>query len=474
MRDLILLGLLVPLCLMSLKRPWIGIIAWVWVSLMNPHRYTYGFAYSQPWAQIIAVCFFVGLLFERKRYPVFAGSPVVLLAAFCAWITISWLMGVDVDGDFEQWTKVAKIMLMVFMAFAVMRTKEHIFALVWVCALSIGLLGAKGGIFTIAHGGVHHVEGPPGSLIGDNNEFALAVVCIIPLLNFLRQQVLSRTGKNILLGLTVLCAASALGSQSRGALLAITAMLLLMWWRGGSRLGGAVVIGGLGVLLVGFMPDEWGQRMNTIGEYADDRSSMNRISAWWTAWGIAKNYVFGAGMRFSRPYFFEAYSPMPENGVWAAHSIYFQMLGNHGFIGLILFLLVLYSIWASAVRTRKAARNKPELLWCLQLASMCQASLIGFVAGGAFLSLAYFDYPYYLLVIVVLVEVWVKQERWREIPAAIKRRWTIPGLGVPQAAAVVQFKQPEIAAAMSEPSGGADRGGPGTRVQDPTPSGGLR
>ena len=34
---------------------------------------------------------------------------------------------------------------------------------------------------------------------------------------------------------------------------------------------------------------------------------------------------------------------------------------------------------------------------------MCQVGLIGYATGGAFLSLVYFDLPYYLVLIVVLI-----------------------------------------------------------------------
>ena len=52
---------------------------------------------------------------------------------------------------------------------------------------------------------------------------------------------------------------------------------------------------------IAFMPDTWTDRMNTISEYEQDGSAMGRISAWWNAWGIAKNYVFGVGFNAARP-----------------------------------------------------------------------------------------------------------------------------------------------------------------------------
>jgi putative inorganic carbon (HCO3(-)) transporter len=435
-RDLLVAGLVAWLCLAALKRPWVGVMGWVWLSLMNPHRYCYGFAYDAPFAYLMALSIAGGVIFTRKLHSPMVGSPVTLMVMFCVWMTASWLMGLDPDGDYEQWFKVMKVMMMVLLLLAVLRTKQHIIALAWACALSLGILGAKGGAFTLASGGVHHVLGPAGSFIADNNEFALALVMTIPLLRFCHLQVKTVRMRQGLMVMMVLCAAAALGSQSRGGLLAILAMVALLWWRGGNRFLGGIVILAFGMLLLGFMPDEWTSRMESIGDYSDDKSSLNRISAWWTAWGVALHYPFGVGFELRRPELFMLYSPYPETGAWAAHSIYFQVMGNHGFIGLAIFLLIFLVTWIMAGRIRRMVAGQPELVWCAQLASMCQVALVGYLAGGAFLSLAYFDLQFYIVSLVALTHFWVKRRGWETETAASMAAdaWPMRGLfGAPKA-----------------------------------------
>ena len=429
MRDIALALFILLLLLAAFKRPWLGVVLWVWLGLMNPHRYMYGFAFSFPWAQLTILVFFVSLFLTKERYKVLAGAPMVWLLAFVIWMTVSWLLGLDPANDYEQWNKVMKVMLMVFLLFAVMRSKFHIMVLVWTCALSLALVGLKGGVFTILTGGSYRVWGPPGSLIADNNEFALALSMTIPLLWFLRQQLLHRHARLLLMVMMVLCAAAALGTQSRGGLLAMAAMAVLLWWRGGSRFVGGIVIAFAAVLLVAFMPPEWTERMNTItNEYSQDASAKNRVSAWWVSWGIAKDYATGVGFLTARPELFLQYSPYPETGAWVAHSIYFQVMGNHGFIGLGIFLMVFFSAWWSANRVRRAARRSPQLLWCSQLVGMCQVSLVGYAVGGAFLSLAYFDMPYYIVAVIVLTDLWVRQRRWEAETEPMWRGWRLPGM----------------------------------------------
>ena len=69
----------------------------------------------------------------------------------------------------------------------------------------------------------------------------------------------------------VLCAVAAIGSYSRGALLAIAAMALVLWWRSDKKFVGVVVLALLSVAILSFMPEQWWARMGTIGN-ADDSS----------------------------------------------------------------------------------------------------------------------------------------------------------------------------------------------------------
>ncbi len=379
---------------------------------MNPHRYVYGFAYSAPLAAMAAGATLVGLMTTTERESPFKGKPVTLLLVFMLWATVSWLAGLDPEGDYEQWTKIMKIDFMILIALAVLHTKKHIFALTWVIAASLAILGAKGGLFTIMSGGGYRVWGPPGSFIEDNNEFALALVVVIPLLRFLQMQIASAAAR---LGMSVvmfLCAASALGSQSRGGLLAIATMLLVLWARGRNKVASGFLILIAGASLVAFMPDVWSDRMATISDYDEDQSAMGRISAWFNAWGIALHYPFGVGFNAARPELFAKYSPYFTGSAPAAHSIYFQILGNHGFVGLFLFLSIWLLTFQSAAWLRKTCREIPEARWCADLGAMCQVSLVGYAVGGAFLSLAYFDLPYNIMVLVVLTRVWVERRSW--------------------------------------------------------------
>ncbi len=413
MRDLILVSIVAAGCIVAIRKPWIGVLLWTWLSIMNPHRYTYGFAYSAPLAAATVAATLLGLLATKDKSSPFKGAPVTVLVLFMGWMSVTSLFGFDPIYNYQQWNKVMKIDFMILIALALLYTKKHIIALTAAAAGSVGLLGAKGGFFTVTTAGNYQVWGPPGSFIEDNNEFALAVIITIPLLRFLQLQLPQRWQRSAMMAIMVLCVASAIGSYSRGAFLAIVAMGLAFWWNDGRK---PRILVGM-ILLVAatmmFMPDQWFARMDTINDYQNDGSAMGRINAWWMAWNLAKDQFFGGGFNIYNLATFSRYAPVPWD-VHAAHSIYFQVLGEHGFIGLFLFLLLWWLVWREAGKLKLLGIKQPETLWLSDLGAMCQVSLIGYAVGGAFLSLAYFDLPYNVMVMVVLARRWLDRKAWQE------------------------------------------------------------
>jgi len=391
MRDVALIGIVACVCIYALVHPWVGIMGWTLLSIMNLHRYSWS-ASSLPLAAAIAIATLFGMLITKDRKNNILAPASIMLAMFMAWMSITLPFSIHLTDSVEMWKRVMKIDFMILVSIAVLHSKKHITALVWVLVFSLGFYGFKGGIFTVTQGGTFRVWGPEGSFIEGNNELALAMIVTIPLMRFLQMQsknVAVRLGMTLLM---VLTAAASLGTQSRGALVAIVAMALVLWWRSPKQAMFGALLVLVGIVLVAIMPSTWNERMASITEYQQDGSAMGRINAWWMAWNLAKDRLFGGGFNIYTPEIFTAYAPNPSD-IHAAHSIYFQVLGEHGFIGLFLFVSIWITVWISAGHLRRHVNLRPESLWAADLGSMCQVSLVGYLIGGAFLSLAYFDLP---------------------------------------------------------------------------------
>ncbi|PWF47684.1 putative O-glycosylation ligase, exosortase A system-associated [Massilia glaciei] len=409
MRDILVTLIVLGSLPLILRSPVNGALMWVWISVMNPHTQGWGFATAFPFAMVIALTTLLSLAFTREPRAM-PWTPVTLtLLAFVVWMNVTLPFSIFLDDSIRQWQKVMKIMLMTFVCIMLIKSRRDVHRLVWVLAISLGYYGIKGGIFTLRNGGGERVWGPEQTFIGDNNAIALALIMIIPLMFHLRQNSPQRWLRRGLDGAMLLCALAALGSYSRGGLLAIAAMVLYWWLKSGKKavMGGVLLCAA--PLLLLFMPEQWGDRMDSIQNYDMDASAQGRINAWRMAWNLARDRLFGGGFEISDATVFAIYAANP-NAVHAAHSIYFQVLGEHGFIGLGLYLLLNWSTWRSASVIIRRAAGHAELDWAASLAAMTQISLVGFAVGGAFLSLLYFDVPYYLMGAIVATRVLVERQ----------------------------------------------------------------
>jgi putative inorganic carbon (HCO3(-)) transporter len=412
MRDILLLAVFVGLLPFAVRRTWIAVLLWTWVSIMNPHKLAWGFAIDMPFAAAAAIAAFISLPYNRDRLHFPWDKSVIALLLFIVWTAITTAFAFFPGPALDQLIKVVKIQAMTLVALAAIRERKHIELFVWVNALSIGFYGLKGGIFTITSGGASRVWGPGGGFIEGNNEIGLALIMVIPLLNYLRLVTRQRLLRWLLMVVMLLSAVAALGTQSRGAFLAIAAMIFVLWLRSSRKFYSATFIVSVSLALLAFMPDTWTDRMRTIQTYEEDSSAMGRLNAWQMAVNLANDRLTGGGFVVDEASVFARYAPIPAD-LHAAHSIYFQVLGEHGWVGLGLFVAIGLYAFAAAGRVRRQALEQPEADWLHHLAGMIQVSMVGYAVGGAFLSLAYFDLPYNMLVVVVACRCWLAEGRWR-------------------------------------------------------------
>jgi len=368
---------------------------------MNPHRLTWGFAYDMPNAQIIAGVLMISLIIngEIKKIPV--DSLLIVWICFLIWISITTFFAVHPDAAFNYYDRAIKIQLLTFLTLMCMTTQKRVDLLIWVICLSIGFYSIKGSVFTILTAGQYRVYGPPNSFIEENNALAVAVLMVIPLMWYLREISERKWVKNGLSGAMLLSGISVLGSQSRGAFVAMVALAGYFWLQTRTKLISSMLIVILAVASITFMPDSWYERMDSIRNYEEDLSAMGRINAWKFSINIANDRFTGGGFNPFSPNTYARYNPAADTAL-VAHSIYFSVLAAHGWPGLIMFLLILAMTWRNLSKAVKFTNKDPSLKRQNVLARMLRLSLIAYMSGGVFLSLAYFDLPWHIIAIAYL------------------------------------------------------------------------
>ena len=391
MHDLVLfLGIVGGLGI-TVAYPYVGALLWAWFTLQQPHALAYGVVAAAPLNYVIAVVTLVAWFLSQERKIPPAGFIFWMSTIFVLWMAITTFFAFDPVQSWPYWNLTWKTFLLGFLIAAMATSRTRIDALIWIVVIALFYYGVKGGLFTILTGGGSHVLGPEGSIIGDNNQVALALLMVLPFAIYLRGQVSDKRVSYFLIagiGLTVI---AIVGTYSRGGLLGLGALGLFILLRVRNRFLYLAIASVLLVFVLNFMPEHFFHRVDTISTANEDASFQGRLYSWRVAFLYASDH-FPLGAGFYGPQLGALYNQyFPDRVPLAAHSIYFQVLGEHGFIGLAMYLAILAAAFITCSRIISVTRKIPDRQWAHDLAVSIQASLFVFCVTGAALSMAYYD-----------------------------------------------------------------------------------
>jgi probable O-glycosylation ligase (exosortase A-associated) len=421
MRDFLLVVVMLgsaPICLVN---PSFGVMMWYWVSYFNPHRFTWSYGYNLPVAFIIAVPTLVGTVFGQKSLRSLAVRESLLLVLLWVWFAFTYLhargvalFALHMDQAEYEMVHISKILLMTFVMIIVITTSEKLRWVMLVTGGSLGLLAVKGTLFGLREGGAR-ISGPPNSFLDDNNALGLALNMCIPILFFLAREE-KNTKLKWFLRICFLCAIlGVILTYSRGGLLGLAVVVTAITLKTRHKVAGAFFMVVAAFLILTFAPSAWMDRMSRFAKGDLDSSANERLVAWETAWHFAHDYPLTGGGFNTLPdeTVFQRYQlrPLPEGfKSTAPHSIYFQLLADHGFIGLALFLAVIASCFWSLRRVRRVAQALPVARHLINYTHMIEVAVLGFMVSGAFLGFVYLDVIYQMVGTVVVLKVLLRNE----------------------------------------------------------------
>jgi probable O-glycosylation ligase (exosortase A-associated) len=352
---------------------------------------------------VVAIATLIGLAMTRDKTSLPKSPVTAILVAFMFLFTFTTLFAINQGAAWLQWQKVMKILLMTLVTLMLINTPTKLRYLLLVIALSVGLIGLKGAIWVLKTGGSERVYGPAGSFLADNNDLALALNMALPLLLYLAKDDWPKWLKIALRACFVGSIIATVFTYSRGGFLTLSfvGFLLLLKARYKVLAGVTLAIGIFVVALI--VPQKWTDRMETIETYEQDNSARGRLNAWITGWNLAvARPLTGGGFETWVPSVFARYAPDPRN-VRDVHSSYFEMLGEHGFIGLG-FYLFLIAHCVLIIRVLKwRFKSDPNMAWARYYPDMLEISIGAYLVGGAFLGRAYFDLFYHIVASVAIL-----------------------------------------------------------------------
>jgi len=437
MRDILFVSVLVGLVPVSLRRPWLGILAWYWTAYFVPQGLSWGFARSVPFAMIIGSATLLGFVFTKDRKPLPRNAATFFLLACVVHFTLTTIVAYNPALAFDRWEKVMKILLMTFVTMSLFQDRARLRWLYLVPALCLGFYGIKGVLWVLRTGGGAGVEiqesesmrvfGPDMGSFADANGIGLALCMILPLLLYLSREE-KRPWLKLIFQVAFGCSIiSAIYTFSRGSFLGLAVVLLVLIWRSPWRMRFAVAALVVGIIGAPLAPQRFWDRLGSIREQEStetrDTSTIGRLESYETAWNIAISRPFtGAGFRaMASGEIWDIYFGPSFHRAYDAHSIYFEVLSEHGLLGFGLYIGALVSTLWTLRRLRKRWRNHPEHGYISRYAEMTQLSLYPFLVTGAFIPFAYFDLYFLLLATGSMLFVLSQEAERAEAPSPAPR-----------------------------------------------------
>ncbi len=392
MRDIALLLILMALGWVVWLRPWLGVLGLAVLNITHPQAAAIGIMKDAP----VYLMFFAFTLLaagyrmvRNQQLPTFVFDwRIACLALLWALFVFTTIHSSVPWMAWDRLWQTSAVMMAALLAWWLIDTREKLFWLLIVIATSIALYTLKGGYWAVMTGFHDRVYGPPGSQFYGNNEFAVVVAMNIPLLVLWYRQCGNRQLRGVLAVMVGLSYVAVISSWSRGGILALAAMTLPLLWHSNRRVR-AVLLLGIGILgISAFLPEDWFTRMGTLTAVQRDESAMGRIEVWRVGLHQAFEHPLrGVGFEGWR------FANLDTPGYRDWHSAYVQMMAEHGLIGLGLWLALLLGTMLGLARL-----SAEGSAWESETARMLLATLSAYTVGAVFLSIAYWEL-YFLLII---------------------------------------------------------------------------
>jgi putative inorganic carbon (hco3(-)) transporter len=447
MRDLIFVGYIVLIMLMAFKRPFLFTLVYAYVDIVSPQRLSYFLLNSIPLSLILFALAFLGFLVGDDKKDVRVSPRWVLLIVLLGYCGYTTTVAPEHVAALEKWNWVWKAL--VFAAFLplTLRTKLRIEALVLTMVLCASALIVTGGIKTAAGGGGY---GSLVILIDDNSGLfegsiiSCVAITIIPLILWLaRHGTIFKPNWKVRVyaaALIFACLLIPVGTQARTGVVCIAVLGIMLLRFAKHRilyLGGVALVG---LAAIPFLPSSFTERTDTIKNYKADESASTRLAVWAWTWEYVKENPMGGGFeiyRQNRIRYDIAQKENPDEPAVndssatkevvdqgrAFHSSYFEMLGEQGFPGLIMWLIIqLGGVWRmESISRMYRKRNREDEAWVAPLATALQNSQIIYLVGSLFVGIAFQAFFFMLTALQISLDTYLTRRRkeaaWRPIKA---------------------------------------------------------
>lgn len=442
MLDAALFLTVIVMFLMGLRRPFLWVLTYLYIDILAPQKMGWSLMQLFPVSFIAFILAFVGWAFFDRKSGTRINIRQVILFALLLWCFITLQWAEFADSGLGKWDWVWRALVFaIFLPFT-LTTRLRIEATVLILVLTAGAIIIAAGIKTATGGGGYgylYLFVNDNTNIYESSTLATVAIAIIPLILWLMRYgtIYLPDWRVRLFGgaLIFACLLIPIGTEARTGLLCIAMLGLLMLRDVKHRFRYIAAAACAGLLAIPFLPDSYTERMSTLSSVEADELASTRMQVWEWTFRTSLEHPLGGGFDAYRANSFTYTIPVREvdgNSVSveykevtdfsrAYHSSWFEMLGEQGWPGLILWvsLHVTGLFQLEKVRRRYREQTGRAVRWIAPMAGALQFSTIIYLVGATFQGIAY--QPFILMVIGIQIGLVTYCQR-RELAIATAER----------------------------------------------------
>jgi putative inorganic carbon (HCO3(-)) transporter len=400
LRSLWLLFVYVSFLGLSVNAPFVATLGYVWVDTFQPQEVAFIVLNQMPVAMIMGLVALGGYFLMDRRSPPPLTMQTLLQVTMAIWICLTMIWAQVPDQAWIKWDWAFKTIAFAAFIPYVIRSRVQIEAFAQTYVFSLAANFVPYGLKVLISGGGYGVNlGLQAGNTGLAEGGLLSTSCLmaVPLAIFLssHSQLIPKLKVLPLAywGIAGLAVVTAIGTYERSALLGLVVLGIYMWVRTKHKAGFGAVLALAACAIIYTSSGAYESRVSTIGGYQTDSSAMVRLGVWKWTLGFVAGHPFGGGFLTYVIDSVEVPGTADQPGHTefgrAFHSIYFEVLGEQGYPGIAIFLLLAGSTFLMLRRVAKQARPYPELQWVVGLADALQSGLAVFMTAGAFVGVAF-------------------------------------------------------------------------------------
>jgi putative inorganic carbon (HCO3(-)) transporter len=401
--------------------PFVASLAYIWVDIFQPQSVAPAIAMMMPISLITALVAVLAYLCGDRGKPPRLGLLTLLLVAWAAWMTLTTSWALFPDHAWKKWDWAFKTVAFTTLLPFVFTSRIRIEAalLIFVCAIMSNVLpfAVKTALSGGGYGqqlGLVPVNGGWG---GEGSTLSTYAFATLPLVSFLQRHSLIAPGRGwmryVYYSAPALAAIATIGTFARAGVIAGLVWAAITWWHSRRKVALTfVLLGGL-VAILPMMGEEWTERILTTFQARGEDSALGRLLAWQWTWDFAARNPAGGGFDAYRASY--GVTERPDGTEFsikglASHNIFFEVLGEQGWIGFGIFLSIFAVFFFNMTKVRYKARRRQDLAWMGGLASALMQSTLIFMTGGFFVAVAHQPLHYYLIMFAVSLSALMARE----------------------------------------------------------------